>query len=140
VELLIHESCHNWLASLMELVPIMDADEERRYVSPWRADPRPLIGILFGTHAFAFVTLYLMRLLEHGTPDAAVVARRAAFEAERVARGYALLREHGSVSPAGALFLEDLGRVAEEIEARAATYAGAAAGEALLEPVWPTVT
>lgn len=140
VELLIHEACHNWLASLMELILMMDAEREKRFVSPWRADPRPLTGIFFGTHAFAFVTLCLIRLLEHGTPLAPMVAQRVAFEAERVARGYALLRDHGSFLPAGKLFMEDLGRVVEEVEAGAAAHAGQAAGGGPLEAVWPTVT
>ncbi|HEX5724787.1 MAG TPA: HEXXH motif-containing putative peptide modification protein [Longimicrobiaceae bacterium] len=142
VELLVHESCHNWLASLMELVPIIDATDERRFVSPWRADARPLIGILFGTHAFAFVTLYLVRLLQHGTADAEVVGRRVAFEAERVSRGYALLREEGRFTPAGSLFLDDLGRVVEEIEEGAAAHAHWAGGpeSSPLEAIWPTVT
>ncbi|MHB0963435.1 MAG: aKG-HExxH-type peptide beta-hydroxylase [Gemmatimonadaceae bacterium] len=141
VELLVHESCHNWLASLMEIIPIVDADQERRYESPWRTDPRPLIGIVFGTHAFTFVTLCLLRLLEQGrvSKDAREVERRVRFEAKRVARGYALIREHGKFTAAGAMFLEDLGLAVDDVQERVSRLNSSSSGAEGMDDLWPTV-
>ena len=140
VELLVHETCHVWLASLMELIPMIDSDQTRRFPSPWRADPRPLIGILFGAHAFAVVARCLFLLLEHGTPHEDVVARRLAFESERVERGCRLLEQHGSFSKAGEIFMSDLRRVVEEVTAGACRmrYTSVASESTALDPIWPT--
>lgn len=141
VELLVHESCHNWLASLMEIIPIVDADQERRYESPWRTDPRPITGIVFGTHAFTFVTLCLLRMLERGRVDAhaGAVEQRVRFEAKRVARGYALIREHGRFTAAGGLFLEDLGLAVDDVLERVSRLNAASTGTEALDDLWPTV-
>ncbi|CAM5264241.1 hypothetical protein SGLAM104S_01232 [Streptomyces glaucescens] len=55
---LIHEARHSLLGSLAALVPLLlpvQEGPEPTYFAPWRADPRPLRGLLFGTHAFAGV-------------------------------------------------------------------------------------
>ena len=145
MELLIHETCHIWLSSLIELIPIIDSGQEIRFVSPWRPDARPLVGILFGAHAFAMVAMYFLRLLEYGTPYADVVARRVAFESERLTRGYELLRQHGRFSNAGEIFMDDLGEIVEEVRSGASSlslgrYAHAVLEGVSLEPFWPTVT
>lgn len=53
-EVLVHELQHNKLNALMNLVEIA-VDDGTRYLAPWRADPRPLPGLLHGVYSFAAV-------------------------------------------------------------------------------------
>ncbi|WP_190035790.1 aKG-HExxH-type peptide beta-hydroxylase [Streptomyces fructofermentans] len=58
---LIHEARHQLLSALAELTPLHIPSREGPqpvYFAPWRADPRPLRGLLFGAHAFAGVTSF----------------------------------------------------------------------------------
>jgi HEXXH motif-containing protein len=50
---LVHEAQHIKLSALDDLVPLLrKGGLEERHYSPWRADPRPVRGILQGTYAF----------------------------------------------------------------------------------------
>jgi HEXXH motif-containing protein len=51
-EALVHEMQHSKLNAVMGLVKLTDGDITRRYLAPWRDDPRPLSGILHGVYAF----------------------------------------------------------------------------------------
>ncbi|MFF7673798.1 aKG-HExxH-type peptide beta-hydroxylase [Actinacidiphila glaucinigra] len=58
---LVHESQHQLLTALDHLVPLLKPTEQAtgpRYFAPWRADARPLRGLLFGAHAFAAVAAF----------------------------------------------------------------------------------
>ncbi len=61
---LVHESQHQLLTALDHLVPLLKPTEhteqgaEALYFAPWRADARPLRGLLFGAHAFAGVAAF----------------------------------------------------------------------------------
>ncbi|MEV0676150.1 HEXXH motif-containing putative peptide modification protein [Actinosynnema sp. NPDC050436] len=52
---LVHELQHSKLNALLELGPLHEPDEQRRFYAPWRDDPRPLNGVLHGIYAFASV-------------------------------------------------------------------------------------
>lgn len=52
---LIHEAQHAKLDALLDLVDLYDRADGTRYYSPWRADPRPLSGLLQGSYAFLAV-------------------------------------------------------------------------------------
>jgi HEXXH motif-containing protein len=49
---LVHETQHSVLNGLHDLVDLYDKSDRRLYYSPWRADPRPLRGLLHGCYAF----------------------------------------------------------------------------------------
>ncbi|MGW3244415.1 HEXXH motif domain-containing protein [Streptomyces sp. NPDC001070] len=58
---LVHEARHQLLTALGDLTPLfVPAREgpEPLYFAPWREDPRPLRGLLYGAHAFAGVTAF----------------------------------------------------------------------------------
>ena len=54
-ELLLHESRHQTLDALLDLVELCRADGPARYHAPWRSDPRPADALMQGVYAFAGV-------------------------------------------------------------------------------------
>lgn len=59
-EVLIHELQHNKLNALMNLVDLA-TDDGTLHHAPWRADPRPLPGLLHGVYSFAAVVEFWQR-------------------------------------------------------------------------------
>lgn len=51
-EAMVHEMQHSKLNALMAMVRLAEGDHERRYLAPWRDDPRPLVGLIHGVYAF----------------------------------------------------------------------------------------
>ncbi len=49
--LLLHEMQHVKLAALGDLIDLFDRADRRRFPVSWRADPRPVEGVLHGTYA-----------------------------------------------------------------------------------------
>ena len=107
-ELLVHEFSHTWLNTLMAIVPILGNNPKAEYRSPWRADPRPLLGILLGAHAFAVVLELLCRAIGAGVLDDEVIADRIAYEWVRIKEGLAVARLHGEWTSAGAVLFEHM--------------------------------
>ncbi|MCP3818654.1 HEXXH motif-containing putative peptide modification protein [Streptomyces sp. A3M-1-3] len=61
---LIHEARHQLLLAVGDLTPLftpVKEGPEPAYFAPWRDDPRPLRGLLYGAHAFAGVTSFWRR-------------------------------------------------------------------------------
>jgi uncharacterized protein len=50
-ELLLHEMQHAKLAAIADLFDLFDSADERRFQVGWRAEPRPIEGVLHGTYA-----------------------------------------------------------------------------------------
>lgn len=63
---LVHEFQHSKLGALLDLVDLVDLDDRRRVYSPWRADPRPLSGVLQAVFAFVAVAEFWAAELESG--------------------------------------------------------------------------
>jgi HEXXH motif-containing protein len=53
-ESIIHEHAHSKLGAVLDMLTLQVPDH-RRYYSPWRADPRPVSGLLQGAYAFLAV-------------------------------------------------------------------------------------
>ena len=51
-----HEVQHLKLGALLHIVSLTRPDDGRRYYAPWRADPRPVAGLLQGAYAYLGVT------------------------------------------------------------------------------------
>jgi HEXXH motif-containing protein len=49
---LVHEFQHSKLAALLDITELCDTSSDLRFFAPWRADPRPIEGLLQGTYAF----------------------------------------------------------------------------------------
>jgi uncharacterized protein len=50
-ELIVHEMQHVKLAALCDLFDLFDRADDTLFSVPWRADPRPIEGVLHGTYA-----------------------------------------------------------------------------------------
>lgn len=55
---LVHEAQHIKLSALLDLVTLLRGGLEENHYAPWRADPRPLRGILHGVYAFLGVAAF----------------------------------------------------------------------------------
>lgn len=53
-----HEVQHLKLGALLDIVDLTLPDDGRRYYAPWRADPRPVSGLLQGAYAYLGVTSF----------------------------------------------------------------------------------
>lgn len=60
-ETLTHEMQHIKLGALLDFLPLTQPDDGRRYYAPWRADPRPLGGLLQGAYAYLGVSGFWRR-------------------------------------------------------------------------------
>jgi HEXXH motif-containing protein len=54
---LVHELQHSKLGALLDLVDLYEGSASRRFYSPWRADPRPVGGLVQAAYAFLAVAL-----------------------------------------------------------------------------------
>lgn len=81
-ETLVHELQHSKLNAVLDLVPLEDGVPRLCY-APWRADPRPLPGLLHGIYAFMTVTEYWRRQ-RHADPDGVRAAFKFLYHREQV--------------------------------------------------------
>ena len=61
---LVHEIQHVKLSGLLDLLPLTRPDDGRRFYAPWRADPRPISGLLQGAYAYLGVSAFWRRQRE----------------------------------------------------------------------------
>ena len=115
---LVHEVQHLKLSALLDLVPLTMPDDGRRYYAPWRADPRPVSGLLQGAYAFMGVAgfwrrqRYITAIAEvRGRADAEFARWRAG--AAQVVR---TLRSSGRLTPAGRDFVREMAVVLDAWE------------------------
>ncbi|WP_242904159.1 FxsB family cyclophane-forming radical SAM/SPASM peptide maturase [Actinomadura terrae] len=59
--LLLHEFQHVKLGAVLDFADLYDRRDDRTYHAPWRADPRPLEGLLQGTYAHIAVADFWRR-------------------------------------------------------------------------------
>ena len=80
-EALVHELQHSKLNAVLGLAKLTDGDLTRRYLAPWRDDPRPLTGVLHGVYAFTCgVEFWLREIAATGADERTLftIAHRAA--------------------------------------------------------------
>ncbi|MFG2295538.1 HEXXH motif domain-containing protein [Streptomyces sp. NPDC048603] len=63
---LVHETQHGKLGALTDVLPLHTGDGTARYWAPWRADPRPLEGLLHGAYAHLALACYWQRAALYG--------------------------------------------------------------------------
>ncbi|MFJ6794422.1 HEXXH motif domain-containing protein [Streptomyces sp. NPDC091268] len=122
---LVHEVQHGKLAALADVVTLHTADRTPRHWAPWRADPRPLDGLLHGTYAHLALAGYWQRAALYGARGA--WAQHARIRAQ-VAAVLPALREHGRLTSAGREFTEAMAaaeRAMDEVAPPAGQYAAA---------------
>lgn len=104
---LLHEFQHNKLSALLDLVTLYEPAEGRLFYAPWRADPRPLGGLLQGAYAYLGLTRFWddERRANPGH-------RYAHFEfarwREEVWRVLTTMRLSGAMTPLGLRFLDGM--------------------------------
>jgi len=111
---MVHEFQHSKLSALLDLVVLTDPNDEGRYFAPWRADPRPLAGLLQGVYAFAGVadTWRGLRAVE-GLAELA--GARFAEARLQVDRGLSAIERSGALTPSGEVFAAGLRRTTDDL-------------------------
>jgi hypothetical protein len=108
-EKIAHESAHSLLFGFCVDEPLVHNDDDERYPSPLREDPRPMDGIFHATYVSARMHWTMSFLLDSGAldDDEVELARAArATDARNFADGDRVLREHAALSRHGAELIE----------------------------------
>ncbi|MGW0754576.1 HEXXH motif domain-containing protein [Streptomyces sp. NPDC002587] len=106
---LVHEVQHGKLTALADVLTLHTADRTPRYWAPWRADPRPLEGLLHGAYAHLALAGYWQRAALYGARGA--WAQHARIRAQ-VAAVLPVLRGDDRLTSAGREFTDAM-RAAE---------------------------
>ncbi len=104
VQALAHESGHNLLFGLCAEGPLHTNEDDQRFASPLRIDPRPMDGIIHAAYVTARMHQSVQRLLDAGVLDAAQTreAREAVIaNAKRFAMGMQTVDQHAKLTPLG---------------------------------------
>jgi uncharacterized protein len=108
-ELLLHESRHETLDALLDLVELCRPGGPARFHAPWRADARTAEALTQGVYAFAGVTQFWLERRLHLSGTA---ARRAdftfAYWREQVDHALAQLLPSGELTDLGRLFFTEI--------------------------------
>lgn len=106
-EALVHEMQHSKLNGVLGLVRLTDDDHGRRYLAPWRDDPRPLVGIVHGVYAFTCgVEFWLTHQATAQESEARHIAFTIAHRRLQVRRALDVLAGSGHLTPPGAALVE----------------------------------
>ena len=108
VQRIAHESGHNLLFGLASDGPLVENDDQERFASPLRVDPRPIDGIYHATFVSARMHQAVARLLEAGALAGAEreeAERALAQNAANFARGLQVLDRHARLTPMGSAAL-----------------------------------
>jgi HEXXH motif-containing protein len=108
---LVHEFQHTKLNGLSDVLRLLDSAPDSPSYSPWREDPRPLIGLLHGIYAWLAVTRFWA-----AETDARPAAPVAEFECARARRQLLLAvrtaQASGTWTSSGSLIVEAAERLA----------------------------
>ena len=107
LELLVHECAHYSLYVKDTLAPLLH-NPRQPAVSPLRADPRPLIGVLHATFVILRIRMCLARMLSHATFSSRAVHQSLQANRHLLDEGIATLERHAQWTPSGAVFFKDL--------------------------------
>lgn len=113
VQTLAHESGHNLLFGLCADGPLHENDNDQRFLSPLRVDPRPMDGIIHAAYVTARMHQSIQRLLDRDVLDEAQTkeARAANISnAKRFAMGMDTVDRHADLTPLGRSVMENARR------------------------------
>ena len=103
-----HEGSHARLSLLFHVDPLIEDDGAETHPSPWRADKRPLKGLLNGLHSFVNVCAYYRRLGEVKPEYAEGAARIHDLQAARVREAWAYFAPRAKPTAMGQAVLEEI--------------------------------
>ena len=111
-EAIIHEADHQFLYQLTTLEPLLAATPANKaeiYRSPWRPDPRPAHGLLFGASAFSRVAVCFVDSMACDEPERIQsLGRRATLALHQSIDASQTLRERCCFEAKGKAFLHEL--------------------------------
>lgn len=112
--LLMHEFQHVKLGAVLDFVDLYDPADDRKYHAPWRADPRPLEGLLQGTYAhIAVADFWLRRTRSSDREDRAAARRHFDDWYPKTLAAVGTLRDSGALTGLGEQFVAGMGRTLE---------------------------
>jgi HEXXH motif-containing protein len=97
---LLHEFEHSRLNGVQSFVDLVRASRGRRFYSPWRNEPRPAIGLLYGVYAWLAVTRF-WRAEARAIPQDLLLAFESARSEGQLRVGSAALAATGLLTDAG---------------------------------------
>jgi HEXXH motif-containing protein len=109
---LVHEFQHTKLSALLDLVSLAERASDELFYAPWRADPRPLRGLLQGAYAYLGLAAFSDGHRRHDDlPGGADDLAHFEFALWRDQVGLALraLRQSARLTPAGRRFVRGMG-------------------------------
>lgn len=116
---LVHEMQHTKLCALLDLVPLVDQSTPQLFYAPWRADPRPLRGLLQGTYAYLALTgFWEVHRRRDGirSSEADVAQFEFALGREQVRRAVDTLRRSEQLTSSGTRFVAGMDRTLSAFE------------------------
>ena len=126
---LIHEHRHDLLNSISMVVPVFETEDRaqiERYYSPWRPEPRPIIGLLHAVFVFVEVCEFYLRLLADSPgyleDSHEAVRMELGLQTVRLGLGVAEMQDAEGLTPFGRDLLEALGQRAKALRADAARH------------------
>jgi HEXXH motif-containing protein len=132
---LVHEFQHSKLSAMLDLTPLTDPADDRRYFAPWRVDPRPLAGLLQGVYAFVGVadTWRALREVDGLAPSAEAHFAEARLQVDR---GLVAIERSGALTDAGEAMAVRLRGVTDAMLNEPVAARAARAAEQRLERTW----
>ena len=109
-EVLAHESAHSLLFGFTFDEPLVFNDDEERYTSPLRPDPRPMDGIYHATYVSARMHWAMTRLAASPLADEemrAAALKAAAADMENFEKGHEIVARHGRLSATGEALMRE---------------------------------
>jgi HEXXH motif-containing protein len=109
-EVLAHESAHSLLFGFTFDEPLVFNDDEERYASPLRPDPRPMDGIYHATYVSARMHWAMTRLAASPLADEemrAAALKAAAADMENFEKGHEIVARHGRLSATGEALMRE---------------------------------
>ncbi|CAL9638205.1 aKG-HExxH-type peptide beta-hydroxylase [Streptomyces sp. enrichment culture] len=113
---LVHETGHNRMSTLIDLMPLCSNPEDRA-VSPVVNADRPLTAVFHGCYSFAREIHLTSLLIDKGVPEVPTTDIRGylAHRTEIVRAAWALLHERARLEPVGAAILAEVERILDRL-------------------------
>lgn len=120
-EALVHEYHHAKLNTLFAADALISGPtKEAIFYSPWRPDPRPLVGLLHGAFAFHSVVDFWIKFLDAEIPllHEQRLRQRISLVCRQTKEAVETLASEATFTPTGSILIESLHRHVSELESR----------------------
>jgi HEXXH motif-containing protein len=123
-EVLVHEYRHNILNAIIDADPILNESNptEAMFFSPWRKDPRPLIGLFHGIYSFMEVVGFYLAYLDYygaEAPQAKLAGERIVTNTYRLVMAVEDFVRDAELTPFGTQLVEGVQERVGQFQRRA---------------------